>query len=129
MYACVCDMFLNSFSIFHPKLSSNLGVVSEPPTNLSNNKVTYLDLAITITDNQYYYKSYDKRKHFNFSIINYPDLQSNIPNNPAYGVFTSQIIQYCGTNMRIEDFKKDINELIISSYLRRLLQKYTSYYI
>ena len=31
-------------------------------TNLSNNKVTYLDLVITITDNQYYYKSYDKRK-------------------------------------------------------------------
>ena len=71
--------------------------------NLSNNKVTYLDLAITITDNQYYYKSYDKRKDFNFSIINYPKLPSDIPNKPAYGVFTSQIIR---------DFKKDINELI-----------------
>ena len=27
------------------------------------------NLAITITDNQYYYKSYDKRKEFNFSSI------------------------------------------------------------
>ena len=41
-------------------------------TNLSSNNVTYLDLAITMKDNQYHYKSYDKRKDFNFSIINYP---------------------------------------------------------
>ena len=61
-------------------------------TNLSSNNVTYLDLAITMKDDQYHYKSFDKRKDFNFSIINYPNLQGNIPNNPAYGVFTSQII-------------------------------------
>ena len=67
--------------------------------NFLNNKVTYLDLAITITDNQYYYKSYDKRKDFNFPIINYPNLPSNIPNNHAYGIFTSQIIRYCTTNI------------------------------
>ena len=87
-------------------------------TNLSSNNVTYLDLAINMKDNQYHYKSYDKRKDFNFSIINYPNLQSNNPNNPAYGVFTSQIIRHCATNMHIEDFKKDIMELII-----KLIQK------
>ena len=87
-------------------------------TNLSSNNVTYLDLAITMKDDQYHYKSYDKRKDFNFSIINFPNLQGNIPNNPAYGVFTSQIILYCATNMHIEDFKKDIMELII-----KLIQK------
>ena len=54
-----------------------------------------------------------KRKYFNFPIINYPNLQSNIPNNPAYGVFTSQIIRYCASDMRIKDSRKDINELII----------------
>ena len=87
-------------------------------TKISSNNVTHLDLAITMKDNQYHYKSYDKRKDFNFSIINYPNLQGNIPNNPAYGVFTSQIIRYCATNMHIEDFKKDIMELII-----KLIQK------
>ena len=38
-------------------------------TNLSSNNVTYLDLVITMKDDQYHYKSYDKRKDFNFSII------------------------------------------------------------
>ena len=35
-------------------------------TNLSSNSVTYLDLAITMKDDQYHYTSYDKRKDFNF---------------------------------------------------------------
>jgi len=35
-------------------------------------------------------KLYDKRADFNFSIINYPFFDSNIPSSPAYGVYMSQ---------------------------------------
>jgi hypothetical protein len=32
-------------------------------------------------------KLYDKRDDFNFSIVNFPYLYSNIPASPAYGVY------------------------------------------
>ena len=35
-----------------------------------------------------------KRDHFNFAIINFPHLDSNIPITPSYGVYISQPILY-----------------------------------
>ena len=35
---------------------------------------------------------YDKHDNFDFHIINFPYLSSNIPESPAYGVFVSQLI-------------------------------------
>ena len=37
---------------------------------------------------------YDKRDNFNFSIVNFPYLCSNIPASPVYGVYISQLICY-----------------------------------
>jgi hypothetical protein len=39
-------------------------------------------------------KIYDKRDDFNFEIINFPNMCSNIPSSPAYGVHISQLIRY-----------------------------------
>ena len=36
----------------------------------------------------------DKRDDFDFPVVNYPYLSSNIPESPAYGVFVSQLIRY-----------------------------------
>ena len=63
-------------------------------TNTSPRKFPFLDLDITITSNQFITKVYDKREDFNFDIVNFPHLDSNIPNTPAYGVFISQLIRY-----------------------------------
>ena len=63
-------------------------------TNTSLKKSPFLDLDITITNNQFITKVYDKREDFNFDIVNFPHLDSNIPNTPAYGVFISQLIRY-----------------------------------
>ena len=44
--------------------------------------------------------SYNKRDDFNFPIVNFPFICSNIPAAPAYGVYISQLIQYsreCGS--------------------------------
>ena len=43
--------------------------------------------------------SYDKRDDFNFPIVNFPFICSNIPAAPAYGVYISHLIRYsraCG---------------------------------
>ena len=37
---------------------------------------------------------YDKYDDFDFHIVNFPYLSSNIPESPAYGVFVSQLIRY-----------------------------------
>jgi hypothetical protein len=45
-------------------------------------------------------KLYDKRDDFNFPIVNFPFICSNIPAAPAYGVYLSQLIRYfkaCGS--------------------------------
>ena len=57
-------------------------------TNHDIDKVSYLDLYITCNSDYYYYKSYDKRKEFPFSTIDYPNLMGNVPIYPSYGVFT-----------------------------------------
>jgi hypothetical protein len=39
-------------------------------------------------------KLYDKRDDFNFLIVNFPFIYSNISAPPAYGVYISQLILY-----------------------------------
>ena len=49
-------------------------------------------------------KIYDKRDDFNFPIVNFPYLSSNIPSSPAYGVFASQLIRFARASSLYKDF-------------------------
>jgi hypothetical protein len=49
---------------------------------------------------------YDKRDDFNFKIINFPNMCSNIPASPAYGVYISQLIRYATASSTYSDFLK-----------------------
>ena len=51
-------------------------------------------------------KIYDKRDDFNFKIINFPNMCSNIPASPAYGVCISQLIRYTRASSNYSDFLK-----------------------
>ena len=64
------------------------GLTSESVTKLS-----YLDIAISICSSKYVNEVYDKRDAFNFNIVNFPYMSSNIPPNPTYGVYISQLIR------------------------------------
>jgi hypothetical protein len=44
---------------------------------------------------------YDKRDDFNFKIINFPNMCSNIPASPAFGVCISQLIRYARANKQL----------------------------
>ena len=61
-------------------------IYSYKKTNISLKKSPFLHLDINITGNQFITKVYDKREDFNFDIVNFPHLDSNIPNTPAYMV-------------------------------------------
>ena len=49
---------------------------------------------------------FDKRDDFNFKIINLPNMCSNIPASPAYGVYILQLIRYARASSNYSDFLK-----------------------
>ena len=72
---------------------------------LSWTSASYLDLLLSIdADKNLHTKLYDKRDDFDFHIVNYPFLDSNIPSSPAYGVYISQFIRYARACSEYTDF-------------------------
>ena len=55
--------------------------------------LSYLDIEIKIDCGKYITALYDKRDSFNFFIVNFPYMSSNIPTKPTYGVYISQLIR------------------------------------
>ena len=61
----------------------------------ADHHASYLDLLLKYDNfHRLQVQLYDKRDDFNFDIVNFPFLCSNIPQSPAYGVFVSQLIRY-----------------------------------
>ena len=68
---------------------------------------SFLDIYLEFDDSgQLSTKIYDKRDDFNFKIINFPNMCSNIPSSPAYGVYISQLIRYARASSNYSDFLK-----------------------
>ena len=61
-------------------------------TSESSIALSSLDIQIIIVNGKYSTAVYDKRDSFNFKIVNFPHLSSNIPSGPAYGVYISQLV-------------------------------------
>ena len=97
------------------------------------NMCTYLDLTLFRDDNnQLKSKIYDKRDEFSFHIVNYPFLDSNIPNRPAYGVYVSRLVCFARACSDLSDFvvrhnllvKKLLNQGYTLKYLRKCFSKF-----
>jgi hypothetical protein len=68
---------------------------------------SFLDIYLEFDDSgQLSTKIYDKRDDLNFKIINFPNMCSNIPASPAYGVYISQLIRYAWASSNYSDFLK-----------------------
>ena len=66
---------------------------------------SYLDIHLEIdSEGRLRTKLYDKRDDFNFTIVNFPFICSNIPAAPAYGVYISQLIRYSKACGSYQDF-------------------------
>ena len=63
--------------------------------NKSDHLADYLDLTFIIdSGGKLSTRLYDKRDDFDFHIVNFPYLSSNIPSGPSYGVYILQLIRY-----------------------------------
>ena len=68
---------------------------------------SFLDFYLEFDDSgQISTKIYDKRDDFNFKIINFQNMCSNIPASPAYGVYILQLIRYARASSNYSDFLK-----------------------
>ena len=80
------------------KFEDQIAVIYPPELKLkqtteSNIKLSYLDLSILIIRGKYVTEVFDKRDSFDFEIVNYPYMCSNIPSKPTYGVYVSQLVR------------------------------------
>ena len=84
-------------------------------------------MNISINNKQFIHKLYDKRNDFTFKVISMPNMSSNIPFRPTYGVFYSQIVRLFNANNSINIFKADVknlmNKLIKQNFSHNLLKK------
>ena len=69
-------------------------------------KSDYLDLTFIIDiGGKLSTRLYDKRDDFDFHIVNFPFLSSNIPPGLSYGVYISQLIRHARCCSHYEDFR------------------------
>jgi hypothetical protein len=67
-------------------------------TKDDNRSASYLDLHLEFdSEGLSITKLYGKRDEFNFPIVNFPFICSNIPAAPVYRVYISQLIRYSNT--------------------------------
>ena len=63
-------------------------------------------------------KIYDKRDDFDFDIVNFPFLDSEVPRSSSYGVYFSQLIHFARASSYITDFKTH-NKLLTQNFLKQ----------
>ena len=74
--------------------------------NKSDHLADYLDLTFIIdSGSKLSTRLHDKRDDFDFHIVNFPFLSSNIPSGPSYGVYISQLIRYARCCSHYDDFR------------------------
>ena len=74
--------------------------------NKLDHLVDFLDLTFIIdSGDKLSTRLYDKRDDFDFHIVNFPFLSSNIPSGPLYGAYISQPIRYARCCSHYGDFR------------------------
>ena len=79
--------------------------LTDEKANTPDDLANYPDLTFIIeSNNRLYTKLYDKCDDFDFHIVNFQFLSSNIPSSSSYGVYISQLIRYARCCSYYDDF-------------------------
>ena len=80
--------------------------VTVEKANKSDHLADYLDLTFIIdSGGKLSTRLYDQHDDFDFHIVNFPFLSSNIPSGSSYGVYISQLIRYAQCCSHYDDFR------------------------
>jgi len=73
---------------------------------------TFLNLDISIENNIFVYKLYDKRDTFPFHIVRMPQKSSNIPQSIFYSALVGEFLRIARSTLRLPDFLPKAHDLI-----------------
>ena len=91
--------------IYSPELQLN-------KANASDTEALFLVLHLSISNGFVSSKIYDKRDYFDFDIVNYFSLDSDVPRFTAYGVYIFQLVRFARVSSHVIDFNAHNNILI-----------------
>ena len=78
----------------------------------SGEHADFLNLDVSIINNIFVYKLYDKRDAFPFLIVRMPNKCSNIPQSIFYSAFVGEFLRIARSTLRHADFVPKAKELI-----------------
>ena len=130
----LCCRYIDDLIVFNNK--KFLGCLKEmypsrltvEKANKSDHLADYLDLTFIIdSGGKLSTRIYDKRDDFDFHIVNFPYLSSNIPSGPSYRVYISQLIRYARCCSHYDDFRYRhkclVDQLLSQGYIALRLEK------
>ena len=98
--------------------------------NTSDTEAPFLDLHLSISNGFVSSKIYDKRDDFDFDIVNFPFLDSDVPRSTAYGVYISQLIRFARVSSHVADFNAHLTAKLLQQGYRyhKLRKTFSEFY-
>ena len=88
---------------------------------------TFLDLDITVVNNRFCFKVFHKVDLFDFEVISFPFLESNIPQHICYNTFFSQLVRFSTICSNTSGFAERVHiiyqKLLKRNYDKKKLEK------
>ena len=85
---------------------------------MSDTEASFSDLHLSILDGFVKTKIYDKRGDFDFDIVNFPFLDSDVPRSTSYGAYISQLTRFARVSSHVDDFNTR-NKILTAKLLRQ----------
>ena len=86
---------------------------------------TFLDLDIIVDNNRFITRLYDKRRDFSLKVVSLPNMKSNIPTAPTYGIFTGELHRLSKSCSEVTQFISEVklltSKLIIQNFDKNML--------
>ena len=73
----------------------------------------FLDLNVSVVNHQFHIKVYNKTDDYNFTVITFPFLESNIVTTVCYSVFFGEILRYLRICSSLSDFESRAKMLVL----------------
>ena len=86
--------------------------------NTSDTEASFLDLHLSISNDIFSTKIYDKRDDFDFEIVNFPFLDGDIPRSTSYGVYISQLTRFASASCHVAD-SNTRNKFLTQEFLKQ----------
>ena len=108
-FSLLMSLCFHIWRLFCPYSSSVLRETEIKESSETVISSSYLDIYFYSNNGKLTTRIYDRRNNFDFPIVNFPLLSSNILSALAYSVFGSQLIRYARACSEYQDLSNEEN--------------------